>query len=389
MLRLIEVMTAFAVVMGALYATLAVLRRYTAQPRRSGGPDMQLVGRMGLGPRQGIAVVRIGTRTVALSTGEGGVRHLFDVEPGDACADDAPPNLQQDAGRTQLPAAVATGSDWFRNGLHRALARSAPVLRRSLTLVAVLAAYGAVHAAPVLAQQAGAAPDLLTQLGPSVDLTVGDGSGPDNLRLSGTVGIIVMMGMLTLLPTLVLMMTAFTRIFVVLAFLKQAMGTQTAPPAQLVAAFALLLTGFVMQPTLTEANQVALQPWLNGDIEQAEMMRLGAAPFREFMLAQTRPSDVEAFLDMSQSDAPATVDDIPMTVLMSAFVTSELKTAFQIGFLLFLPFIIIDLVVASVLMSMGMFMLPPAMIALPFKLMLFVLVDGWVLVVQSLVASFR
>jgi flagellar biosynthesis protein FliP len=384
MLRLIEVMAAFAVVLAALYATLLLLRRHMATSRRAGAVDMEVLGRLALGPRQGMAVVRVGGRTVALSTGDGGVRRLFDIE-----AEDTGPA----EGVIALPAAPASAG--FGRELQAALGRRLTLLRRSAT--ALLLVLAVAVPAVLDAQQAGGAgmpgataADLVSQLGPAVDLRVGDGSGPDSLRLSGTVGIILMMGMLTLLPTLILMMTAFTRIFVVLSFLKQAMGTQTAPPAQLVAAFALLLTGFVMQPTLSEANRTALQPWLNGEIEQAEMMQLGAEPFREFMLAQTRDSDIEAFVEMSQMEqAPTTVAEVPMTVLMSAFVTSELKTAFQIGFLLFIPFIIIDLVVAAVLMSMGMFMLPPAMIALPFKLMLFVLVDGWVLVVQGLVASFR
>jgi flagellar biosynthetic protein FliP len=237
---------------------------------------------------------------------------------------------------------------------------------------------------------------MLTRLAPRVDLRVGETNG--GLRLSGTVGVVVMMGLLTLLPTLLLMMTGFTRILIVLHFLKQALGTQSAPPAHLVSGLALLLTGFVMAPTLSEVNRTALQPWMDGRIEQAEMLSTGVKPFREFMLRQTRDRDIQAFIDMSaESDAaagnpvvePTTPDDVSLVVLVSAFVTSELRTAFQLGFALFLPFIVIDVVVSSVLMSMGMFMLPPAMIALPFKLLLFVLVDGWGLVVQSLVQSFK
>jgi flagellar biosynthesis protein FliP len=203
------------------------------------------------------------------------------------------------------------------------------------------------------------------------------------------VGVVVVMGLLTLLPTLVLMMTSFTRILIVLHFLRQALGTQTAPPSQLVAGLALLLTGFVMAPTLSDVNKTALQPWLDGKMEQAEMMKTAAGPFREFMLRQTRDRDIETFVQMSKMQPPDSVQDVPLVVLVSAFVTSELRTAFQIGFALFLPFIVIDVVVSSVLMSMGMFMLPPAMISLPFKLLLFVLVDGWSLIVQSLVASFH
>jgi flagellar biosynthetic protein FliP len=188
---------------------------------------------------------------------------------------------------------------------------------------------------------------------------------------------------------LLLMMTSFTRILIVLHFLKQALGTQSAPPAHLVSALALLLTAFVMGPTLNEANRTAITPWLDGQIEQGAMMSAAVIPFRGFMLRQTRDRDIETFVEMSKAEPPKSAEEIPTVVLMSAFVTSELRTAFQLGFALFLPFIIIDIVVSAVLMSMGMFMLPPAMISLPFKLLLFVLVDGWSLVIQGLVAGFK
>ena len=233
-----------------------------------------------------------------------------------------------------------------------------------------------------------AADDAIMRMMPQMDLKLGDAK-EGGLRLNGTVGIVVMMGLLTLLPTLLLMMTGFTRILIVLHFLKQAMGTQGAPPAHLLAGIALLLTGFVMAPTLTQVNREAITPWLDGRITQIEMMQTGAKPLRDFMVRQTRQSDIKTFVEMSRMPQPNTIDDVPLHVLMSAFVASELRTAFQIGFAIYLPFIIIDTVVASVLMSMGMFMLPPAMISLPFKLLLFVLVDGWSLTLQSLVQSFK
>jgi flagellar biosynthetic protein FliP len=241
----------------------------------------------------------------------------------------------------------------------------------------------AAQAAPVAGGE-----EALARLVPQMDISLGGGQ-EGGLRLSGTVGIVVMMGLLTLLPTLLLMMTGFTRILIVLHFLKQAMGTQSAPPGQLIAALALLLTGFVMGPTLREVNRTAITPWLDGRITQVEMLKTGAQPMRDFMLRQTRAEDLKAFIEMSRLERPETPDDVPLHVLMSAFVASELRTAFQIGFAIYLPFIVIDAVVASVLMSMGMFMLPPAMISLPFKLLLFVLVDGWSLTITSLVQSFR
>jgi len=233
-----------------------------------------------------------------------------------------------------------------------------------------------------------AADEAVMRMLPQMDVQLGDAK-EGGLRLNGTVGIVVMMGLLTLLPTLLLMMTGFTRILIVLHFLKQAMGTQSAPPAQLLAAMALLLTGFVMAPTLSQVNNQAITPWLDGKITQVEMMKTSVVPMREFMLKQTRESDLKTFVEMSKLPRPNSAADVPLHVLMSAFVASELRTAFQIGFAIYLPFIIIDAVVASVLMSMGMFMLPPAMISLPFKLLLFVLVDGWSLTISSLVQSFK
>jgi flagellar biosynthetic protein FliP len=234
-----------------------------------------------------------------------------------------------------------------------------------------------------------AADDAIMRMMPQMDVKMGGDGETGGLRLNGTVGIVVMMGLLTLLPTLLLMMTGFTRILIVLHFLKQAMGTQSAPPGHLLAGLALLLTGFVMTPTLSQMNREAITPWLDGEITQVEMMKTGIVPMRAFMVRQTRESDIAAFVEMSRMPRPATIDDVPLHVLMSAFVASELRTAFQIGFAIYLPFIIIDTVVASVLMSMGMMMLPPAMISLPFKLLLFVLVDGWSLTITSLVQSFK
>lgn len=230
--------------------------------------------------------------------------------------------------------------------------------------------------------------DAIANMIPQMDIKMGDGKD-GGLRLSGTVGIVVMMGIMTMIPTLVLMMTGFTRILIVLHFLKQAMGTQSAPPAQLLAAMALLLTGFVMAPTLADVNQRALTPWMDGKITQVDMLKEGVKPMRAFMIKQTNEKDLKTFIDLSRLPRPNTVDDIPLHVLTSSFVASELRRAFQIGFMVYLPFIIIDAVVASVLMSMGMFMLPPAMISMPFKLLLFVLVDGWGLIITQLVKSFK
>ncbi|WP_273034735.1 flagellar type III secretion system pore protein FliP [Massilia timonae] len=193
---------------------------------------------------------------------------------------------------------------------------------------------------------------------------------------------------LTFLPAALLMMTAFTRIIIVLSLLRQALGTQTAPPNQVMVGLALFLTFFVMGPTFDRIYSEAYLPLQRNEIQMLDAMNRGAVPLKEFMVKQTRQSDLALFVKISRSEALQGPEDIPLRVLIPAFVTSELKTAFQIGFAIFIPFLIIDMVVASVLMAMGMMMMSPAVIALPFKLMLFVLVDGWQLLLGSLSQSF-
>jgi flagellar biosynthetic protein FliP len=435
---LVGIALTLALVLGLLAVTMRLLRKVSqggTLGRSKGGVPLEVVQRIALGPRQGIAVVRIGEQLVAVSVGEGGVRTLAELEPAEATA---PAVVHEPlSGVVQSPAMGGTRD--FRTALMHGL-RSAglPLVIAAMTATALASqrvsaqatqrpatpaatpstgtaapratpprtqpprgataspatvaqpqrALGAAPAAPASQAASTSLDDALGKAIPKLDLSV-DGSSPGGLRLSGSVGIVIMMGLLTLLPTLVLMMTSFTRILIVLQFLKQALGTQTAPPAQVVSALALLLTGFVMAPTMTQVNRVAITPWLDGQIEQGAMMKNALGPMRDFMLRQTRERDIAAFVDMAGGPAPARPEDVSTIVLTSAFVTSELRTAFQLGFVLFLPFIVIDIVVSSVLMSMGMFMLPPAMIALPFKLLLFVLVDGWSLLIQSLVQGFK
>jgi flagellar biosynthetic protein FliP len=203
-----------------------------------------------------------------------------------------------------------------------------------------------------------------------------------------TIQLLALMTAITLLPAALLMMTAFTRIVIVLAILRQAIGAGQAPPNQVIVGLALFLTLFVMSPVLERIKTDAVDPYMAGQIETAIALERGVGPLKGFMLAQTRESDIATFVRISGGKGFDKPEDVPLTILAPAFVTSELKTAFQIGFLLFIPFVIIDLVVASVLMSMGMMMLSPVLISLPFKIMLFVLVDGWSLVMTSLAASF-
>ncbi|MFN3698144.1 MAG: flagellar type III secretion system pore protein FliP [Pseudobdellovibrio sp.] len=199
---------------------------------------------------------------------------------------------------------------------------------------------------------------------------------------------VLLMTVLTLAPAILILTTGFARILIVLSFLRQAMGVQQLPPNQLLVGLSLFITFFVMQPVFTEINQKSLQPYIAGKIAQEQAFENAVTPLRRFMFSQTREQDLALFLKLSKVAQPKTRADVPTTVLIPAFITSELKTAFMIGFIIFLPFLIIDILAASVLMAMGMMMVPPAVISLPFKIMLFVMVDGWTLLIGSMVKSF-
>lgn len=198
----------------------------------------------------------------------------------------------------------------------------------------------------------------------------------------------LLLTVLSLAPSLLIMTTCFTRIAIVLSFLKQALGSRDLPPNQIVVGLALFLTAFVMMPVWKDINEKALSPYLAGTISQEQALSAGTVPLRSFMLKQTREKDIALFVYAARLPRPRSGEDVPMSVLIPAFILSELKTAFIIGFVLYIPFLIIDMVVASILMSMGMMMLPPMLVSLPFKLIVFVLVDGWYLVIKSLVGSF-
>lgn len=447
----IGVIGVLALVLALLVLTLRWLRRLVPRTGGANGLSLEVLARLPLGPRQGIAVVRIGTRRLAVSLGEGGVRTLLELdidEGATVVSAELPAANHSPAGLAALPGNFAGQFRKAVAGVVGGLALAAvlgtaahaqaatpivaantapPVAVKATTKPVAKAATNASTKASANAstkasnktatkdsakakagQGAKGAPkasvvaapartgtlavarvdSVLPKLAPTIDLKMGDAAN-GGLHLSGTVGVVVMMGLLSLLPMLVLMMTAFTRIIIVLSFLRQAIGAQNAPPTQLVAGLALLLTGFVMAPTLELVHKSALEPWMNGKMEQAAMLTEGAKPFRAFMLKQVREADLASFMSMSRQPTPRSAEEVPLVVLTSAFVTSELRTAFQVGFALFLPFIVIDVVVASVLMSMGMMMVPPAMIALPFKLLLFVMVDGWTLVIQGLVQGFH
>lgn len=226
------------------------------------------------------------------------------------------------------------------------------------------------------------APSVAT---PLVNLQIGNGNERQNL--STAIQIVVVMTLLTLAPSLVMLMTSFTRIVIVLGFVRTALGVPSAPANQLLIGLSLFLTFFIMAPVWQDIQSQALTPYMNEQIGSNEAMDRAIAPIRTFMLRQTRPGEVDFFLDLAGMGRTA-VNDLPMRVVLPAFVVSELRTAFQMGFLIFIPFLVIDFLVASTLMSMGMMMMPPTMVALPLKLLLFVLVDGWQLVIRSLVQSF-
>jgi flagellar biosynthesis protein FliP len=225
---------------------------------------------------------------------------------------------------------------------------------------------------------------------PSVNISLGGGAGGGGPQdLSKGLQILILLTVLTLAPSIFILTTCFTRIVIVLSLVRQAIGTPSLPPTQVLVGLALILTFFVMSPTFNKVNSMALQPYLAGKITQPVAMEKAMDPMRVFMFKQAEPKDIELFMGLAQLKRPTTTKEVPTHVLLPAFVIGEIKTAFQMGFVIFLPFLIIDVVVSSILVSMGMLFLPPASIALPFKLILFVLVDGWHLICQSLVLGFR
>lgn len=257
-------------------------------------------------------------------------------------------------------------------------------MKRILSLIGALGALAApvaAHAQAAVAQAEAAVPGAL-------DRAFGEIGGAGGEPLSLSLQLLLVMGLLTILPALILMMTSFTRIIVVLAILRQALGLQQSPPNQVLVGLSLFLSLFVMAPTLEQVNDVAIAPYSAGEINAEQAISAAADPFHAFMIRQTRETDLQMFADIAKAPKFASPQDVPFSILLPAFVTSELKTAFQIGFMLFLPFLIIDLVVSSVLMSLGMMMMSPMLVSLPFKLLLFVLVDGWALLMGSLASSF-
>lgn len=393
---------ALGVTLGLCLVAAWLLRRLTPGGVPVGrGLPMRVLQRTALGPKQGVALVQVGHRVLVVSTAETGASLLGELDGED---------LDQVLAGVPAPVTLPSAAGFDLRALLAGVARAARGGAGFLALMLVLAA-GAALSTPALAQHVTApapvkgtvakvppaasarvnsaitAPSVTPPPMPQVDIRIGEGK--DAIRLSGAVGLVVFLGVLTLLPALFLLMTSFTRILIVLHFLRSAMGTQTVPPGQLLVALAVLLTGVVMHPVLEETNRTALQPYFAGQIEQGRAYELALQPFRGFMLRNVREQDLTTFAEMSGIESVRDENELPTVVVVSAFVVSELRTAFQMGFVLYLPFVVVDVVVASVLMSLGMFMLPPMMISMPLKLLLFVLADGWTLVVQNLVGSFK
>lgn len=222
---------------------------------------------------------------------------------------------------------------------------------------------------------------------PTINLNIGQIKEPEDLV--ATLNVVFLITILVLAPSIILMMTSFTRILIVLGFLRSALGTQQSPPTQILISIALILTYFIMEPTLKESYREGIAPYLEKKIGYEEAFNLSISPFKDFMLRNTREKDLALFFRMRQLENPATTLDIPLSIILPAFLISELKSAFEIGFLLYLPFLVIDMVVSSLLMALGMMMLPPVMISLPFKILIFILVDGFNLLLGNLADSFR
>ena len=222
---------------------------------------------------------------------------------------------------------------------------------------------------------------------PNVNVEIGTADNPE--QVSSTLQVLAVLTLATLAPGILMMTTSFVRIVVIIGFLRNALATQNVPPNQVIVSLAMFLTFYIMAPYWSQANDNGLQPYLAGQISQEEAITNVLEPMREFMFRQTREADLALFVNLSDAERPETQEDVSTFVLIPAFMISELKTAFQIGFMLYVPFIVIDMIVATTLMSMGMMMLPPVMISLPFKILLFVMIDGWHLLIRSIIVSFR
>lgn len=252
-----------------------------------------------------------------------------------------------------------------------------------MLLAAVLAFVGLAHSVTILAATTTSSSTLI----PGINMSLGTSSSPT--AVNGTLQVIFLLTILSLAPAILILMTSFTRIIVVLSFIRNALSLQSTPPNQVLVGLALFMTLFIMEPTFSQANSTALQPYLHGTISQSVALHRAEVPFKEFMGKNTRTSDLALFMNYRGEKVPSNIQNVPMSALVPAYTISELKTGFEMGFMLYIPFLLIDMIVATTLMSMGMMMLPPTTISLPIKILLFVLVGGWQLVVQSILSGYH
>jgi flagellar biosynthetic protein FliP len=361
-----QMLTALGIVLGGLLLVFYFIKRYVK--REVGGRSRQLIkviANQYIGVKKNIALVEVPGSILVVGVSNDKISMLTKIEDKATIE-----TIQQEAGRT---------SPTFSDHLQRMTTRFKSA--RKIGSLAVLIAAGLIFLSTPVSW--GADPGFATPYF-SVGVNNTDQPGAPTVTLQ----IFLLMTVLSLAPAIMIMVTSFTRIVIVLSLLRRALGTMQMPPNQIMVGLALFLTFFVMTPVWEQINQGALQRYLDKKISHQQAFQNAASPLRDFMFKQTREKDLALFVDIAKLKRPKNMADIPTTVLIPSFIISEVKTAFQIGLLLYVPFLIIDMVVASVLLSMGMMMLPPIMVSLPFKLMLFVLADGWYLLVGSLVKGF-
>lgn len=361
---MIETVAALCVVLGAIVLLRGALVRFGLAP--SGGPStrrIQVVESVPLGPKQRLHLVEVDGRRLLLGASDQGIARLARLPDGEA-ADGA----SDQGDREKVP----------------------PMLRKP-KLMSVLNAWAGWLPLLVFALVAVSAPEAGAQeassASPTFSVSIDGATAPD--KLSETLKIVLVLTAISIAPSLLLMATCFTRILIVLALLRQAIGTATLPPNQVLVGLALMTTVYVMTPVAEVVYAESLQPYMAEEIGGDVAIEKGLAPIRDFLLAHTREDDLLLFVEMKGEAIPEAAEEVAISVLMPAFMISELRTAFEIGFMIYLPFLVVDLVIASMLISLGMIMLPPVMIALPFKLMLFVLVDGWNLTLTALVTGLQ
>jgi len=389
-LEFLKIVVFLVVLCSAAYLVMRLSGR--SKPLGRGGKELAILETLSLGGPRLLCLVRFGRRRLLIGVTDHSITCLSEEPEGAGAEEGGWGNDPSSAGQDDClsrqeeaqPGVEEEARKRFFDVLSREFRSSWKRLRGKgdLFLVAVLIL---MTIFPHTGRCEPATSDSLPI--PNIDITIGGEGGGGGLL--SALGILAVLTVLSLAPAILILTTSFTRIIVVFSFLRAGLGTQQTPANQILIGLALLMTFLIMAPVWNQVNAVAVQPYVQGQISAAEAWQRGVAPVRDFMLRQTRQKDLALFLEMQGGSPPSGPDDLSIFVVAPAFVISELKTAFEIGFMLFLPFLVIDMIVASTLMSMGMLMLPPILISLPFKILLFVLVDGWGLLAQSLMKSFR